>query len=73
LLQVRYQFPNVLRLDSGNGRSFAQLPFSLLSFARKQMALEPFVSLDLPARGHSKSFSCRFVSFDLGQFLFLSI
>jgi hypothetical protein len=64
-LQVWNQFPDVFRLHRGNGGSLAKLPFSLLTFARQQVALETFVSLDLPGGSHAKSFRCGSIRFYL--------
>jgi hypothetical protein len=73
LLQIWDQLPNVFGLDGGDRRSFAQLPLALLSLARKQVALKPFVPLDLAAAGYSEPFSCRSVGLNLRQFASLSI
>jgi hypothetical protein len=42
----------------------AQVPLAFFTLARKQVALEPFISFDLPAPGHPESLGCSSVGFD---------
>jgi hypothetical protein len=43
------------------------MPLSLLSFARKEVALEAFVPFDLSAARDSESFGCGSIGFDFGH------
>jgi hypothetical protein len=71
-LLVRYQLTNITRLDSRHGRGFAQLSFTLLALARKNMAFETFVAFDLAASSDAKSLGRGSIGFDLWHCLLLS-
>jgi hypothetical protein len=47
------------------------MPFALFALARKQMALESFIPLDLPAPRDSESLGCGPVGFNFGHFCLL--
>jgi hypothetical protein len=64
LLQIRYQFPDIFTFDSRHQRPLAQVPLAFFALARKQVALEPFISFDLPAPRHPESLGCSSVGFD---------
>jgi hypothetical protein len=68
LLFVGYQLPNVARLHRRNKGSLAQVSFSFLALARKNMTLETFVALDLAATGHTKSLRGGSIGFYLRHF-----
>ena len=71
LLFVRYQSSDIFGFDGRHQRPVAQVPLAFFTLARKQVALESFVSLDLPACRHPESLGCRSVGFNFGHFCLL--
>src|SRR5689334_2495171 len=64
LLLVRYELPDILRLDGRNHRCLAQMSFSLFILRRQNVPFESFIALDLSGTGHAKSFRCRSIGLD---------
>jgi hypothetical protein len=71
VLFVRYQLPDIARLNGRDRRRFAQMSLSLLAFARQDMTFETFVPLDLAAPGHTESLGCSPVGFYFWHVLLL--
>ena len=67
MLQIRYQFTNILALHSGDGRRLAQPSFALFSFTRQQVSFEASVTLNLAAGGDFEPFRRSPFTFDFGH------
>lgn len=72
-LFIRYQLANILYFDGRNRSRLPQMPFSLLSLARKNVLFVCFVAFDFTASSDAKPFRRRFVGFNFWHFVLLKI